>query len=123
MLYPRLFAALYAAGGSVWLRAGARLWDAAQIQTVKQQHERLRTASYELLFQEGQRASVQLEMPAAVAMHRLIDPTYDEIDSLADDFMKALPYVAADGWRSSADDVSSWIRRVLPIWEEGFKHS
>jgi len=123
MLYPRLFSALFAAGGSIWLQAGPRLCDVAQIQTVTQQHQRRRTASYELLFQDGQRASVQLEMPAAVAVHRLIDPTYDEIDSWADDIMKSLPYVAADGWRSSVHDVSSWVRRVLPTWEEGFAHS
>jgi hypothetical protein len=123
MLYPRLFSALYAAGGSIWLRAGPRIWDVAEIQTVTQQHERLRTASYELLFQGGERASVQLTMSAAVVAHRLIDPTYDEIDSWADDIMKVLPYVAADGWRSSVDDVASWVRRVLPIWEAGFEHS
>jgi hypothetical protein len=123
MLYPRLFSALYAAGGSLWLRAGPRLWDVAQIQTVMQQHERPWTASYELLFRNGQRTSVQLKMPAAVAVQRLIDRTYDEIDSWADDIMKILPYVAADGWRSSVQDVNSWVRRVLPIWEQGFTHS
>src|SRR5262249_27434938 len=37
--------------------------------------------------------------------------------------MKTLPYVAADGWRSSIDDAGLWVRRVLPVWEEGFAHS
>jgi hypothetical protein len=123
MLYPNLFSALYASDGSIWLRVGPRLWDVAQIRTVIQQQVQLRRASYELLFQDGQRASVQLEMPAAVVGHRLIDPTYDEIDSWSDDIMKSLPCVAADGWRSSVEDVSSWVRRVLPIWENGFAHS
>src|SRR5947207_12829390 len=36
MLYPRLFGALYAAGGSVWRRVGPRFGDAGQIQTVTQ---------------------------------------------------------------------------------------
>jgi hypothetical protein len=123
MRYPGLFTALYAAGGSIWLRVGPRIWDVIQIQAVTQQHERIRTACYELLFQDGERASVRLKMPAAVVAHRLIDPSYDEIDSWADDIMKVLPYVAADGWRSSVDDMTSWVRRVLPTWHEGFEHS
>jgi hypothetical protein len=123
MLYPRQFTALYAADRSIWLQAGQRVWDVAQIQTVIQRHERCETACYELLLHSGERASIQLKMPAAVVAHRLVDPTYDEIDSLADDIMKTLPYIAADGRRSSRDDVSSWVRRVLPSWEEGFRHS
>jgi hypothetical protein len=62
-------------------------------------------------------------MPVAVVLHRLADPTYDEIDSWSDDIMKSLPYEGADRWRSSGEDVNSWMRQVLPRWEAGFRHS
>lgn len=123
MRYSKLFGALYAADGRIWLQAGSRVWDVADVRSVTQQFEGLRTASYELSFQDGGCASVRLGMPAAVVLHRLADPTYDEIDSWSDDIMKSLAYEAADRWRGSGGDMNSWIRQVLPGWERGFQHS
>lgn len=97
MLYPKLFGAVYAATDSIWLQAGHRHWNVARIHTVTQQYEHLRSAAYDLHFHGGDRATVRLRMPAGVVAHRLADFTYGELDSLADDIMKVLPYTAADG--------------------------
>lgn len=63
-----------------------------------------------------------LRMPNTVVMQRLVDPTYDEIDSWSDDVMKLFPYLASDGWTATDEDVPSWARRVLPLWTSGVKH-
>ena len=73
-------------------------------------------------FIDGPPAKVSLRMPASVVSHRLIDPTYDEIASWADDIVKVFPYVAADGWTAGDTSVQAWVARVLPLWTSGVKH-
>lgn len=122
MAYVRDFAAVYASGGTVWLQVGDRAWDASKIVRVTQDHERADSVAYSVQTVNGERDRITLKMPPAVAEFRVIDPTYDEIASLADDIMKTFPYVASDGWTAGKADVQAWVGRVLPMWQSGITH-
>ena len=117
--YPEPFTGAYAQAGKVWFQAGARRWDAASIATVQQVKDRLRLASYRLTFLDGTQHVIEVKLPLAVVSHKLIDPTYDEIESLSDDPMKLLPYIAEDGWHAGDTDVAAWAQRVLGMWSAG----
>lgn len=123
MEYGRTFAAVFTCHATVWMHLGERAWDCTDVVRVIQRSESVRTSSYDLVFADGGQEQVTLRMPAEVVAHRLIDPTYDELDSSSDDIMKLLPYVATDGWRADDADVQAWVRRVQPLWESGIKHS
>ncbi|WP_167008805.1 hypothetical protein [Mumia sp. ZJ430] len=61
-------------------------------------------------------------MPATVVASRLLDPTYDEIDSLSDDLMTLFPYEAREGSGSTDADVQDWVSRARPLWQAGVTH-
>lgn len=123
MRYSQVFSAMYASRGTIWFQAGPRAWDAAQILRVVQQFERVRSVAYELHLANDGVERVKLVMPAPVVAERLLDPTYDELDSWADDILKLFPYVASDGRTALTDtDVRAWVHRFLPVWEAGVKH-
>lgn len=123
MRYPTQLAAVYAFESTVWLQMGDRVWDASTIAGVRQVKATRRSASYQVTFADGATKRVRYRFPASVVAHRLIDPTYDEIDSWSDDIMKLFPYTAADGWQSSEEDIETWVPRVVQLWSSGFRHS
>ncbi len=82
----------------------------------------MRSASYDLVFSDGRMERVRLRMPATVVASRLLDPTYDEIDSLSDDLMTLFPYEAREGSGSTDADVQDWVSRARPLWQAGVTH-
>jgi hypothetical protein len=119
LAYPPPFTGAFAHDGTLWFQAGTRRWDASRIASVRQTKNQLRGATYRLDFVDGTGESVRVRFPLSVLAHRLIDPTYDEIDSWSDDPMKVLPYTASDGGHAGETDVGAWVERVLPLWTSG----
>jgi hypothetical protein len=122
MKYPKTFAALFSASGTVWLQLGRRTWDVADISAVVQTYERLRKAHYDIVLRDGSSIQITIRFPAAVVALRLIDPTYDEIASLSDDIMKILPYTSPED-HEPTEDIATWLSRVGPLWDQGIRHS
>lgn len=86
---------------------------------MQQKRDRLGSATYRLTFLDHTQHMIAVKLPLAVVSQKLIDPTYDEIDSLSDDPMKLLPYIAEDAWYAGDTDVAAWAQRVLGMWSAG----
>lgn len=117
--YPEPFTGAFAHAGTVWFQVGEERWDASTIASVTQLKDTLRKATYRLVFVDGSERDVTVKLPASVVAHKVIDVTYDEIESWSDDPIKLLPYTAADGWSAGDTNVAEWAQRVLPMWTFG----
>ena len=125
--YPRPgLGALYAADGTVWLQAGARGWNCADIVEVRQVTDRADQSAYDVITRNGLRERLTLQMPAQAEWQRRVDPVYDEIDSWSDDIVKILPYTPRRSLRRPFDWMGSdgrtvveWSAGVYDRWRNG----
>jgi hypothetical protein len=118
--YPKPFSALYACDDKLWIRVGLRRWDVRDLQEVRQLAESPAEARYEFLLRNGTTDQVSIRFPPGVRLIRTIDVTHDEIDSWSEDIVKALPYVASDGWKSTPSETfEAWMARTLHHWRSG----
>ena len=122
--YPKPFSAVFVHDARLWLQVGMSRWDVADIIEVRQDYERVRKARYTLTFGDGTRQSVTVRFPVSVVLFRILDPTYDEIESWSEDIMKMLPYTAPDGWRADpTQTIADWSAHVLPMWRTGIRRN
>ena len=118
--YPRPISALYVDGDQMWLQVGGRRWNVDEILEVRQVSETPIRARYRLVFRDGRTERVAIRFPAGVVIHRMIDPTHDELDSWSEDIMKMFPYIRRNSGKSdSTEDVATWKARVFPDWRAG----
>ena len=121
--------ALYAADGTVWLQAGERGWDCADLVEVRQRSDENASASYGLVLRDGAEDRVTLTMSPGAEWQRRVDPVYDELDSWFDDIMKTFPYRPKPSvrrpfdWMGADDrDLADWRAATYETWSAGLRH-